>query len=603
MAELRSDSARPCNCCNDLQEKKPQISFRYSQLQDSYSLAVGPYISVSARESSPVEISVYSEVETFEKVKFILYSNAKESVDFIHGNLRTCLETHKHCPKPGTTTLPKRILQIGTSEDFLLRLVESGTAHAEYATLSYCWGGEQWLQTTNANLRNMLGNIPYDALPIAFQQAIQVSRKLGIGYLWIDSLCIIQDSQDDWERESYSVAEYYENSILNLWLASTSNPKEPFLGERASTWRPKTLTIPDGEGQHQILARRVTEDYSTVDILFSRAWAWQEAVLSPRRVYFTGRDLVWACSVAIVTDTGRPASNIEVTHSIVHGKRSISEFVDSITALGRESKEYETISQMTWLWAGIVWDHSHRQVTHKADRLPAISGIAKKMNDSVPDRYLARLWARGLPTQLCWMSLRGLGNSYQVAPQRLDYQHSEYVAPSWSWASIRGGAWYWSVHYVLQSDVVVIDAACEVPGLNPFGRVTSGYLCLRGKTVTNTLVCTDPSLRHSYKIHGLSKDSFHPDCVLAERGGNVFRALEGLPVTGFTAKVQCLYLGYEKSREEHEEVTSYSFLALGLSCVEGCYCRVGLIRVKGQLDIDEDGSRFAGLAEEEFKII
>jgi hypothetical protein len=144
----------------------------------------------------------------------------------------------------------------------------------------------------------MLVLISSHDLPIVFQQAILVARKLSIKYIWIDSLCIIQDSQSDWELESAKMCDYYRNSYLNISTASSPNHGVPFLGEREPHWWPAEFHLRGTFGRrYEIFAKRVPQMDKITDggMLFSRAWAWQEAALAPRTIYFTTATLIWEC--------------------------------------------------------------------------------------------------------------------------------------------------------------------------------------------------------------------------------------------------------------------------------------------------------------------
>jgi hypothetical protein len=98
-----------------------------------------------------------------------------------------------------------------------VKLLETTDKYASYICLSHCWGKEnQPLKCTTANLNEWKSRIDWDLLPQTFQDAIDFVRRLGQRYLWIDSLCILQDDRDDWDEQSVKMAEIYENSYLTL---------------------------------------------------------------------------------------------------------------------------------------------------------------------------------------------------------------------------------------------------------------------------------------------------------------------------------------------------------------------------------------------------
>ena len=98
----------------------------------------------------------------------------------------------------------------------MVRLYETQRELAHYTTLSHCWGKKRIVTTTKATLGQRKLEVQWPRLSRTFQDAINITRALGIRYIWIDSLCIIQDDKEDWERESAKMAEIYSCSYLNL---------------------------------------------------------------------------------------------------------------------------------------------------------------------------------------------------------------------------------------------------------------------------------------------------------------------------------------------------------------------------------------------------
>jgi Heterokaryon incompatibility protein (HET) len=135
--------------------------------------------------------------------------------------ISTCIENHSACKRRQSPALPDRVICID-SEDPVLYI--SKNTEAPYATLSHCWEHSQPLkiQTTNANLSEYQRRLVWNNLPKAFQESIDFVRSLGIRYLWIDSLCIVQDDQDDWEQNSGRMANIYQNSTVTLAMHQPS---------------------------------------------------------------------------------------------------------------------------------------------------------------------------------------------------------------------------------------------------------------------------------------------------------------------------------------------------------------------------------------------
>lgn len=107
------------------------------------------------------------------------------------------MREHDKCPKPDTSFTPTRLVEIIPNDgQSTFRLCETGSQYHSYAAISYCWGGDQAFKTTLESLPMYLKEIPKD-LPQTLLDSIQVATQLSLQYVWIDALCIIQDSDQD----------------------------------------------------------------------------------------------------------------------------------------------------------------------------------------------------------------------------------------------------------------------------------------------------------------------------------------------------------------------------------------------------------------------
>ncbi|KAF2114348.1 heterokaryon incompatibility protein-domain-containing protein [Lophiotrema nucula] len=131
--------------------------------------------------------------------------------------------------------LPTRVIDVGSNTDGTsVRLIESHGLSARFWALSHCWGSpdKQPLKTTKATLSDRLVDIGLESLPKTFRDAITFTRNQGVRYLWIDSLCIIQDDTSDWERESKSMAAVYEQAEVVIVSADAENPQDGLFFDR-----------------------------------------------------------------------------------------------------------------------------------------------------------------------------------------------------------------------------------------------------------------------------------------------------------------------------------------------------------------------------------
>lgn len=218
-----------------------------------------------------------------------------------------CESDHAVCSKPLHKAAPSRLIEIGGGDEETprVRLVDANQdVRGLYATLSHCWGPNPDMKrlprTTADTLDAHYQSIPYDALSATFKDAITVAYNLGLHYLWIDSLCIIQQDKADWERESVKMADIYANSFVTIAATGSRGVDEGlYLLRREQEMTPVLWRTPeDGKllAFHPLLARNYL-DYETIPRpLYSRAWCMQELTLSRRVLHFLPGQVIWDCS-------------------------------------------------------------------------------------------------------------------------------------------------------------------------------------------------------------------------------------------------------------------------------------------------------------------
>ena len=207
------------------------------------------------------------------------------------------------------TELPTRVLAVGTPNLHLecpQEDKEGKRPKGKYLTLSHCWGTDRKklpLQTTKGNLEAYKLGIEFDQLPKSFQDAVTIARKIDVQYLWIDSLCIIQDDRADWEKESQKMAQVFSSAYCTISATSAKNSHEGFL----SFPKQKVVKIIDGEtSRFAVYASIVDKSFKqAVDedgLLNKRGWVFQERALSRRTIHFTESRTFWECGSAIRYD-------------------------------------------------------------------------------------------------------------------------------------------------------------------------------------------------------------------------------------------------------------------------------------------------------------
>lgn len=400
------------------------------------------------------------------------------ALDFMAFTLRRCLEEHPSCHQaaPDLPDLPTRVIDVGDSQT-PPRLHTGSPAKGRWVSLSHCWGGQVPYITTKETLKDRVREIPMGDLPATFRDAVVVTRHLGIRYLWIDAICIIQDDMDeDWPREASRMREYYANAVLNLVAINGENSTSGILQQRTARYAPLKLHLRSDrfgwEGDVSIRERHpMTFSYQgeSVPKLVTRAWVFQESILAVRSLNFTRSGVVWNCRTHTAPEwLHEPTDYPDIEQGLLQPVSSDDTMGIAVFA---EDSTYSN-------WDEVVRRYSSKALTFPSDKLPALSGIASLFASMLPeDRYLAGMWEARLEEGLRWsVDARSLVRS----------RPADYRAPSWSWASIdadiifaqarmRGAFWKPRL-----ARARVLEAHVEYEPHNPFGRALAGRVRLIG---------------------------------------------------------------------------------------------------------------------------
>jgi hypothetical protein len=152
--------------------------------------------------------------------------------------LDNCIHRHESCGSlklsQETAWYPTRLLDLGdsTNENGNIKVIDTANEKLEgfYITLSHCWGEGNHILLTTENKMTQQNEI--QDLPRTFEEAIFVCRKLSIRYLWIDSLCIVQDDPEDWAREAALMQHVYSRAWCNLSATASRHSNEGLFRER-----------------------------------------------------------------------------------------------------------------------------------------------------------------------------------------------------------------------------------------------------------------------------------------------------------------------------------------------------------------------------------
>ncbi|KAI0896841.1 heterokaryon incompatibility protein-domain-containing protein [Annulohypoxylon nitens] len=393
-----------------------------------------------------------------------------------------------------------------------------------YWTLSHRWGDptkiKQLLRTTESQLRE---GISLSELSPTFRDAVLLVCRLGYRYIWIDSLCIFQDSTSDWHREVGSLADIYRHSFCNISAISSSydpehtglfNQRTPMVKTLYPFIEDIQLTDQSGNtsnGSWLIRNRSMWDSEIERAPLSRRGWVVQERFLSRRLIHFTRNQIHWEClqctyceiepRVALMV-LGRGVQNKTGNWSYAYPKVRLARIrTKSAVSLSQDLDNSED-SLTNKAWRMIVSKFAACDLTKESDKLVAISGIARTFRASTGDTYLAGLWKNELHLHLSWRI--GENKSRRIG---LDG-----YAPSWSWASIhRCTVQYMDIGKEYYPLITFVDAKVVT---EPPGSDSTGLLRLAELDVNCTLYkfrCPNytrkiGSCRRTIQI--LSKDDF-----------------------------------------------------------------------------------------------
>lgn len=326
------------------------------------------------------------------------------------------------------------------------------------------------MMLTTSNVGSLTQRIDKSKLPQTFEDAIKSVRRLGLRFLWIDALCIMQDSPSDMDLEIVKMEQYYENSCVTIAAASASTCFRGFLERRPEYDLPfSTIRYPCPDGSiGYINVLRGTHYQPEYEPLNTRGWALQELALSTRVLTYGSGQMYWWCHNGYKCDGGSVSFFPETKHTQFVPSRTLNTD-NNIEAL-------EIVRSLLWKqWVTVIQEYSRRKLTVLIDKFPALSGIANRFATASSDTYCAGLWKTHL--------LEGL--SWEVCDPRGRVE-SEYVAPTWSWASSNDPV---LIHLEEEtmgknntrriSEVLECVIVLDNP-INPFGKIKDGSLTIRG---------------------------------------------------------------------------------------------------------------------------
>ncbi|KAM6535990.1 hypothetical protein FALCPG4_005513 [Fusarium falciforme] len=344
--------------------------------------------------------------------------------------IRDCDGNHGHCDEDQRSLfhddvrLPKRLIRIsGSMGKPKLQLYETGKdERGKYIALSHRWHNPQTQQhsTTLECLDKYKEEIPLDRLLHTFKDAVCVAQAIGLHFLWIDSYCIIQNSDDDWKSECRRMGAYFASAYCTLAATSSTNYEEGlFLERRALRLSDGTSSIYVGD----IPENNFDDDVNSAN-LNTRGWVFQERMLAPRTVHFTKSQMYWECGSAIRCET---LNDID---------RPFNWLGDSCFpwATNRISSGMSIV-----VYQDVFSRYSALEFSKQTDRPAALLGLETRLGHFYGTTCTKGILHSRLHESLLWTRAGNEGLVEIFPPGTVQ-------APSWSWTSYKGQIMFFSSH-------------------------------------------------------------------------------------------------------------------------------------------------------------
>lgn len=405
-----------------------------------------------------------------------------DSTALWHYWLNTCLASHPTCRSVQQSLQaysPKTLVEILPNNDGSVSgwnlAYSSRTGTVPYFTLSHCWGSHLPLSLTKDNVRSLSNPSSVYDLPKTYQDALTVVNSLGYKYIWIDSLCIVQDDEQDWENESSLMGFTYHHAVCNIAATWAINGEEGCFSTRDPTRVCPTFIALDltasGPSTYQISQSGDSAYHKDITRapLNKRGWVVQERYLARRQLSATKCQFYWECHDLLASEEFRCGYPADASANSEWPWR-----FGAAQCPQKPSLDFNRGKQTRQDWAALVELYSACHLSRASDKLAALSGLANQLQNIVDDIYMFGLWKKDLHQQLCWRPAH-LSETPRRTTQGL-------IAPTWSWVNFDGPvdfdtAYYGTYHEYL-SWIEVVDTPSNL----------TKKLTLRGLALKSRLV-------------------------------------------------------------------------------------------------------------------
>ncbi|KAG4260105.1 serine/threonine protein kinase [Fusarium proliferatum] len=340
---------------------------------------------------------------------------------------RVCSLEHEKCRSGKdqiVKAMPTRLISV---QEPVHLLDSSSIDPTDYIALSHCWGKlteDQKFCTYKRNITQLRTKIDTDRLPKTFRDAIVVTRGMGIQYLWIDSLCIIQDDDIDWEQEAGKMEQVFSGAYCTISATAAKSSLDGFLSDRS----PRPYVHLDTKDGRLWICPAIDDFRQDVDAaeISTRGWVLQERLLSRRTIHFTSNQVYWECGEGVCCETLGHLENPRAALT------SDANFPSSVLKFYRDGRQM--------LIQDLHERYTRLNLTVSTDRSVAILGLETRLARALETQTAYGLFDTYFARGLLWK--RGQESSMPIIP----YQEDKRV-PSWSWFHRKGVIEYMDLKY------------------------------------------------------------------------------------------------------------------------------------------------------------
>jgi hypothetical protein len=356
------------------------------------------------------------------------------NVGMVRGWLQECEQLHVSCGMMDEAASRKEELDL-ILIDVRKECLVHATSKFKYVALSYVWGATRMLQTTKSNIDELRLGGAFAArdkeLTEVVRDAMRLVTFLNERYLWVDSLCIVQDDAANKHDQIRQMNIIYGQAFLTLINMSGTDASSGLPGVSFRSRRPvfEEILINDA----RLISRPLRIDSLLPSSVYERrAWTYQERLLARRCLILSNHQAYFQCHRGLRSDISDPDQNPTSTAEIL---------LYPLAALSSRKPNAAGVNTAAWdLRALLVYDelvksYSRRQLSYPEDALNAFAGIESALAEALRARFVNGLPAEILDIALLWAAT---SDSRVSEATSLTSHHRNSHFPSWAWAGHSG---------------------------------------------------------------------------------------------------------------------------------------------------------------------